>query len=113
MFERKRWLYLALGFGIVSAHAAESGDARGQLIQRLNGLAQTYLDARKAELAKVTTKADAERRKAIVKRKILSLIGGLPEHRGPVAVKEFGTVTADGFRVEKVAYESLPGFWVT
>jgi cephalosporin-C deacetylase-like acetyl esterase len=109
----KRWFYLALGLGLASSQAADSGDARPQLIQYLNGLAQTHLDSRKAEIAKITTRADAERRKALVKRKILSLIGGLPEHRGPVAVKEFGTVTADGFRLEKVAYESLPGFWVT
>ena len=30
-----------------------------------------------------------------------------------MAVKEFGSVAADGFNVEKIAYESLPGFWVT
>ena len=41
------------------------------------------------------------------------MIGGLPEHRGPIAVKEFGSLTGDGFRVEKLAYESLPGLWVT
>jgi hypothetical protein len=40
-------------------------------------------------------------------------MGGLPESRGPVAVKQFGTLSADGFRVGKIAYESLPGFWVT
>src|SRR5262249_23578181 len=45
--------------------------------------------------------------------KILRLIGGLPENPGRVAVKDFGTIAGDGFRVEKIAYESLPGFWVT
>jgi cephalosporin-C deacetylase-like acetyl esterase len=28
-------------------------------------------------------------------------------------VKQFGTVPGDGVRIEKLAYESLPGFWVT
>jgi cephalosporin-C deacetylase-like acetyl esterase len=28
-------------------------------------------------------------------------------------VKQFGATSGDGFRVEKLAYESLPGFWVT
>ncbi len=28
-------------------------------------------------------------------------------------MKEFGSVPGDGFRVEKIAYESLPGFFVT
>ena len=49
----------------------------------------------------------------MVREKMLGLIGGLPERHGPVAVKTFGTTAADGFRIEKIAYESLPGFWVT
>ncbi len=28
-------------------------------------------------------------------------------------MKQFGTVAGEGFRIEKLAYESLPGFWVT
>ncbi len=41
------------------------------------------------------------------------MIGGIPGHTGPVAVKEFGTLQGDGFSVLKLAYESLPGLWVT
>jgi hypothetical protein len=48
----------------------------------------------------------------MVRQKILGLIGGLPENHGPVSVKQLGAVSGDGFRVEKIAYESLPGFWV-
>ena len=48
-----------------------------------------------------------------VRQQILSLIGGLPAHSGPVAVKQFGSLSGDGFRIEKLAYESLPGLWVT
>lgn len=50
---------------------------------------------------------------AAVREKILRLIGGLPERRGQVAVKQFGALSGGGFRVEKIAYESLPEFWVT
>jgi cephalosporin-C deacetylase-like acetyl esterase len=87
--------------------------ARQQLIGYLNGLAQGHLDARQRAVAQLRTQADAERRKAETRRKILQLLGGLPERRGAPAVKTFGAATADGFRVEKLAYESLPGFWVT
>jgi dienelactone hydrolase len=41
------------------------------------------------------------------------LIGGLPEHPRPVRVKQFATVAGDGFRIENIAYESLPEFYVT
>jgi len=93
--------------------AALQDDARARLIHYLNGIAQTKLDARKTAIAGLRTRADAEGRKTEVRAKILQLIGGLPEDHGPVNVKQFGTLAGDGFRVEKIAYESLPGFWVT
>ncbi len=37
----------------------------------------------------------------------------MPRASGPVTVKRFATVDEDGFRVENIAYESLPGYWVT
>jgi hypothetical protein len=37
--------------------------------------------------------------------------GSSAEH-GPVPVKQFGTISFAGFRLEKIAYESIPGFWV-
>jgi len=86
---------------------------RDQMIAYLDGIAKTHLDARAATIAQIKTRGDADRRKTAVRQKILQLIGGLPERRGAVAVKEFGSVSADGFRVDKIAYESLPNFWVT
>jgi len=94
--------------------AAQSGaPPREQMIGYLNGIAKTQLDARSSTVAGIRSSADAERRKAEVREKILRLIGGLPEGRGPATVKEFRRSSADGFRVERIAYESLPGFWVT
>ena len=87
--------------------------AREQLIAYLNGIAGSQLAARKLAIAQIQTQAEAERRQALIREKILKLIGGLPERHGPVAVKAFGTISGDGFRVEKIAYESLPSFWVT
>jgi len=86
---------------------------REKLIAYLDDIAYAQLHSRKQAVAQIQTRADAERRKAMVRGKILGLIGGLPESRGPVAVKQFGRLSSDGFHVEKIAYESLPGFWVT
>jgi cephalosporin-C deacetylase-like acetyl esterase len=94
--------------------SAQSGTGpRAQIIAYLNGIAKSQLEARTARVKGIRTSADADRRKAEVREKILGLIGGLPERSGPVSVRPFRKTSADGFEVEKIAYESLPGFWVT
>jgi len=110
-------------FGIVTAVCAPNASAQGRgqpgadpdsrqkLAVYLDAIAENQLAARKQALAQIGNRADAERRKVVVREKLLGLIGGLPERKGPVAVRTFGTTAADGFRIEKI--ESLPGFWVT
>src|SRR5689334_17569717 len=93
--------------------AQSDNTARQKLIASLNAQANIQLADRAKAVAKVKTHADAEKRKDLVRRKILELIGGLPARSGAVAVKQFGTLSGVGFRIEKLAYESLPGFWVT
>ncbi len=95
------------------AAAQSDNGARQRLIETLDQIANKQLAERAQRVAGIQTRAAFEQRKAQVRAKILELIGGLPEHRGPVAVKEFGSLAGDGFRVEKLAYESLPGLWVT
>ena len=95
------------------ASGQTDNSARQQLIETLDQIANKQLAARAKRVAAIQTRTAFDQRKAQVRATILELIGGLPEHRGPVAVKEFGSLTGDGFRVEKLAYESLPGFWVT
>jgi len=87
--------------------------ARQKLIEMLDGIANQQLAERTEAVARIQSRADAEKRKKEVRGRILSLIGGLPEHRGAVGVKQFGMIEEDGFRIEKLAYESLPGLWVT
>ncbi len=41
------------------------------------------------------------------------LIGGLPEQRTPLNARITGRFERPGYRVEKIVFESLPGFWVT
>jgi cephalosporin-C deacetylase-like acetyl esterase len=101
------------GFCALWAAAQSDTGARQRLIETLDAIANKQLEERAQKVAGIQTRAAFDQRKAQVRAKILELIGGLPEHRGPVAVKEFGSLTGDGFRVEKLAYESLPGLWVT
>ncbi len=92
---------------------AQTTPALQQLNSYLNGIGIAQADARAQKVAAIHTREEADQRQAEVRSKILKLIGGLPEHARPIPVKQFGTVAGDGFRIEKIAYQSLPEFYVT
>src|SRR4051794_687320 len=83
------------------------------LLRWMDNIAQGQLDARDKEIAAIHTVVDAERRKDIVRQKILSALGGLPNYGGPLNARVTGSIRAGGYVIEKVIYESLPGFFVT
>ena len=108
------FLFLLAGVGAPArAQLSDPSAPRASLIAYLNALAESQHAQRKRNLAEVRTRAAAERRQATAQETILRLIGGLPDERAPLAVQSFGVVPGDGFRIEKLAYESLPGFRVT
>ena len=47
-----------------------------------------------------------------MRRFFMRQLGGFPE-RTPLRARTVGQKTYDGYRVEKIIYESLPGFYVT
>src|SRR5213594_2930490 len=85
---------------------------REQLTRYLNNIGERYLAERDREIARLKSPEDVERRKKIVRDKILRLIGGLPEYRGPLNVRDSGVLDRGDYRIEKIIYESLPGFYV-
>ena len=85
---------------------------RTQLTNYLDDIAAKETAARRATIAVITTRAQAEARQREVRKKILTLIGGLPE-KTPLNAKSLGTTQADGFRIEKILYQSQPNFPVT
>ena len=92
----------------------EPGSTPGERLTRyLNSIAFKQLDERAGTIAAIRTRAGAENRKNQVREKIVTLIGGLPDYRGPLNVKQFGTVDRGDYRIEKIVYDSLPGFHVT
>lgn len=48
-----------------------------------------------------------------LRAKMLELIGGLPEMRTPLNARVTGVIERQGYRVEKLLFDSLPGFHVT
>jgi cephalosporin-C deacetylase-like acetyl esterase len=85
---------------------------RQALYQYLDDIADKDTAERRAEVAKITTKAQAEARQQEVRVKMLELMGG-GFKRTPLNAKVVGTTQMDGYRIEKVLYESQPNFYVT
>jgi hypothetical protein len=88
-------------------------NSQDRLLGWMDQIAQEQLRRRETVLAGIRSVADAERRKQIVRQKILSLVGGLPDYPGPLNPRTTGTIMGDGYAIEKVIFESLPGFYVT
>ena len=85
---------------------------RTQLNRNLDNMAAQQLAARMTTVAAIKTRAEAEARQREVRTKILALIGGLPE-KTPLNARTLGTTQADGFRIEKILFDSQPNFPVT
>ncbi len=71
------------------------------------------LEARRAEVALISTRAAAEARGKAVREKLLRMMGGLPGERAPLNVRRAGVIDRGDYRIEKLIYESLPKFYVT
>jgi dienelactone hydrolase len=78
----------------------------------LDRIAQQQLDSRERAIAAIRTPADADRRKAMVRAKLIELTGGLPDYRGPLNARVTGTLHSATHTIEKVIFESLPGFYI-
>ena len=79
----------------------------------LNQIAQQQLDRRADAIGQIHTVAEAEARKQLVRSKMLDDLGGLPDYNGPLNPRIVDKIHSDSFTIEKVIYESLPGFYVT
>jgi hypothetical protein len=97
-----------------AAPAADAPDpARLAAMAYLDSLAEARLAARVEAVKAIRTRAEAAHRQAEVRKKILDLIGGPPERSAPLKAQVTGAHAGDGFRLENVIYESLPGYRVT
>ncbi len=102
--------------GLVTLAFASGPMLRAQpdpFLNWLDRLAQQQLTEREKAVASLRSVADAESRKKIVRQKILDSIGGLPVYRGPLNARVTGTLRSPTHTIEKVIFESLPGFYIT
>ena len=99
--------------GLVRADAnAPSNAGRLALSNYLNAIAAKDNADRRVVVAAINTKAAALARQAKVRKQVLALIGTFPA-KTPLNAQVLGTTQADGFRIEKILFDSQPGFHVT
>ncbi len=87
-------------------------DIKDEFPAYLRRLANERLAERKREVLAMATPADVAKRKAYVRKTIEEAVGGFPE-KTPLNAKTVGVIEKDGYKIEKVIFESQPEFYVT
>ena len=77
----------------------------------LRDLAQRAYVMRNREVAKLTSAAAIRARQQWVRQTFWQLAGGPPE-RTPLNARTLGTIERQGYRIEKILYESVPQFHI-
>ncbi len=115
-------LLACLAAAPLAAQSAESLDflaglpdfreIRNMLPAYLNRAAMTHLADRERKVAQLSTAQDVAARRAYIRERMLRALGGLPE-RTPLNARVTGVLDRDGYRVERIVFESQPRFYVT
>ena len=82
------------------------------LIDHLSRQIMDYYEIRDREIAKLKTRSEWVKRQNLVKDKLMQIVGPFPE-KTPLNPRITGTIKKAGYRIEKIVYESMPGFYVT
>ena len=70
-------------------------------------------DERRAAWAAIRDEKDLLRVQEELRKKLLQMIGGLPAEKTELHARITGKIEMDGFSIEKLIFESLPGVYVT
>tara|TARA_R110002051_G_scaffold324597_1_gene422619 strand:- start:4683 stop:6848 length:2166 start_codon:yes stop_codon:yes gene_type:complete len=87
-------------------------DVENSLYKTLASIALEQLEPRNEEIHQLKTKENWIERQKVVKSKLLNIIGPFPE-KTPLNIQVTGIIQREDYRVEKLIYESQPGFYVT
>lgn len=87
-------------------------DAPNMLYHHLSNEAFQLLEDRASKVKNLKTEAQWLRRQDEVRNKLMQIVGPFPE-KTPLNPKITGIIQKDGYRMEKVIYESMPNFYVT
>ena len=78
----------------------------------LTEIAKKLWEARSNQVAQIHTAAAVKERQAYIRRTLIEEVGGFPE-KTPLHPRITGTLDRDGYKVEKLIFESQPNYFVT
>ncbi|MCX6375560.1 MAG: hypothetical protein NTU88_05925, partial [Armatimonadetes bacterium] len=87
-------------------------DVRDQLQRHVYCRSKEAFAAGDAARDALRTVADLEKRKSEMRARFIESIGGLPPSDTPLNARIVGTIECDGFRIEKIIFESRPKTFV-
>ncbi len=90
----------------------QHSDASNSLYHHLTGEAFQLLDSREEKTAQLLTPAEWRQRQEQIKQAMWDAVGSFPG-KTPLNPKTTGKIVKEGYSIENVVYESLPGFYVT
>jgi len=93
--------------------APKVGPAITPYLEYQTDMAWRLDDRRRLQWSQIRNEEDLKRVQARLREHLLKMIGGLPERRTPLNAQITGRIEMSGFHVEKLVYQSLPGFYVT
>lgn len=125
---RKQFIFIAVFFlsiPILIDHVSGQGedlsvlknwmkytDAPNAFYMHLTSQAFDHLNRRSLKIAQLNTKKDWIHRQRQIREALLSVVGPFPL-KSPLNAKVLSIVNKNGYRIEKIIYESIPNFFVT
>ncbi|MDZ7637859.1 MAG: hypothetical protein U5J83_06355 [Bryobacterales bacterium] len=113
----QRSIWFVLPLLAIAAFSQGTEKVGGDYAEALNGLLSERFEATRVQrdkaVAGLTTRDAVLARQRLVREAFVKGIGGLPTEKTPLNAKVTGKVDRDGYVIEKVIFESLPGFRVT
>ncbi len=70
-------------------------------------------EERRKDWAQIRTEEDLLRIQRKLEKELLAMVGGLPSQKTPLNPQITGKIPMNGFHIEKLIFESLPGVYVT
>ena len=108
-------IFSILAGGILWAQAQEKvgGDYARPFENLLRERFEQNRKQRDQEIEKLTSEPSLRARQTRIRNSFVAAMGGLPEQKTPLRSQVTGALERDGYTIEKVVFESLPGFRVT
>lgn len=97
----------------VLAQAAKEAPVVSPYLKYQTEMAWEEDDQRVKAWSGIRTEPDLLRVQRELERQLLAMLGGLPSERTPLHPQITGKIQMNGFRIEKLIYESLPGVYVS